>query len=253
MYPRFEDSRHGWLLFASLGLVMVLTFWCRLHASVLGAEPVGLDVSLPWACRISIGWILAAFGLRWFSARNPSPYWWPAAAIGVTVLTLTSESLLVREGMPLMLWLYEKAPLHFALAGLMTGGFWIIRKKGVPAADAQWKPPAEAARERSSDLVEVMTGTGHASIRIQDIEFLEAERNYINVHTPERTYLLRRTLASLEESLARRNFERVHRSIIVNRDKIREWRRGGVLVLRSGREVRVSRGYSRKRLDGWSR
>jgi DNA-binding LytR/AlgR family response regulator len=82
-------------------------------------------------------------------------------------------------------------------------------------------------------------------MRSEDIECLEADRNYVSVHTPQRTYLLRRTLASLEQSLQPGTFLRVHRSIIVNRAMIRERRAGGLLVLSSGRTVRVSRGFAR--------
>jgi DNA-binding LytR/AlgR family response regulator len=91
-----------------------------------------------------------------------------------------------------------------------------------------------------------MTGTGRTSVRVDDIECLEADRNYVNVHTPDRSYLLRQTLTSLEKSLQPRDFLRVHRSIIVNRAMIRERRGGGVLVLRSGRVVRMSRAFARQ-------
>jgi DNA-binding LytR/AlgR family response regulator len=94
-----------------------------------------------------------------------------------------------------------------------------------------------------------MTGTGRTRIRLQDIECLEADRNYINVYTPQRSYLLRRTLNSMEKSLPAGDFLRVHRSIIVNRAMIRERRHGGVLVLCSGRAVRVSRGFAHQNLE----
>jgi DNA-binding LytR/AlgR family response regulator len=64
------------------------------------------------------------------------------------------------------------------------------------------------------------------------------------VHTPQRSYLLRQTLGSLEKSLRSEAFLRVHRSMIVNRARIRERRSGGVLVLDSGRKVQVSRGFA---------
>jgi hypothetical protein len=247
MHLRLDVQGHGWLPVASLGLVPVFTFWCQLHGSVLGGEAVGFDVSLPWACKVSLGWIIAAFALHRFSAWNPAWPAWLGATAGVAVLTLATEALLLRGDSALTLWFYQRTPLHLGFAALLAGGFFLMR-----ARDAQSSPASGSPGERPSDLVEVMTGTGHTRIRLEDIECLEAERNYINVHTPERTYLLRRTLSSLEESLGSRNFERVHRSIIVNRAKVRERRRGGVLVLHSGREVRVSRAFSKKREEGWS-
>jgi DNA-binding LytR/AlgR family response regulator len=89
-----------------------------------------------------------------------------------------------------------------------------------------------------------MTGTGRTRVRIEDIESLEADRNYVSVHTPQRSYLVRQTLGSLEASLRSETFLRIHRSTIVNRNRIRERRPGGVLVLQSGRTVRVSRAFS---------
>lgn len=248
MNPRLEVQRHWWPVVASLSLVPTLTFWCQLHGSVLGGDPVGLDVSLPWACNVSLGWIIAVFALRRFSRRNHTGRAWTGAALCVAVLTLTLETLLLRDDTALALWLYQRAPLHLVFAGLLTAGFFLMLR----GRDGESTTAAPSANPRVFELLEVMTGTGHTRIRLEDIECLEAERNYINVHTPGRSYLLRRTLASLEESLGARNFERVHRSLIVNRARIREWRRGGVLVLDSGREVRVSRAFSRKREEGWS-
>jgi DNA-binding LytR/AlgR family response regulator len=157
----------------------------------------------------------------------------------VLSITLSSESLLVRGDEPLAVWLYEHLPLHAMFASLLVGGFLLLQSQ-VQRADAQ------AQRHSGTDMVEVMTGTGRTQVRLTDIECLEAERNYINVHTPQRSYLLRQTLSSLEKSLCPREFLRVHRSVIVNRARIRERRQGGVLVLNSGRTVRVSRGFARR-------
>ena len=76
---------------------------------------------------------------------------------------------------------------------------------------------------------------------------LQANGNYVRVHVGEVSHLHRQTLASLERSLDPARFLRIHRSAIVNIDKIRElrpWPTGEYVVLmRSGRELTLSRLY----------
>ncbi len=80
------------------------------------------------------------------------------------------------------------------------------------------------------------------------IELIRAVRDYVCITTPGRTFLVRQTMKGLEERLDPARFLRVHRSAIVNRDKVRELRHGGkgghLLLLESGEEVRVGRTYS---------
>jgi hypothetical protein len=99
----------------------------------------------------------------------------------------------------------------------------------------------------STDRMVVQTGKGESIIRRDDIEYLEAARNYVTVSTGERDYLVRNTLAKLEQQLAPGNIVRTHRSYLVNIDKIDEIRAtetgGHEIHLRSGRTVPLSRGY----------
>ena len=110
-----------------------------------------------------------------------------------------------------------------------------------------------AARTRApaatvtTDRMVVQTGKGETIVRRDDIEYLEAARNYVTVSTGEREYLVRNTLARLEEQLAPGQIVRTHRSYLVNIDKIREIRTtdtGGYEIhLESGKTVPLSRGY----------
>ena len=76
---------------------------------------------------------------------------------------------------------------------------------------------------------------------------MRAEGNYVSVHVEGRSYLCRGTLASYEERLDPRRFVRVHRSVLVNVDRIRELKpiaRGDqLLILDDGSEVRMSRHF----------
>ena len=81
---------------------------------------------------------------------------------------------------------------------------------------------SRAARARApaatvtTDRMVVQTGKGETIIRRADIEYLEAARNYVTVSTGERDFLVRNTLAKLEQQLAPGQIIRTHRSYLVN-------------------------------------
>jgi hypothetical protein len=59
-------------------------------------------------------------------------------------------------------------------------------------------------------------------VAASDIEWLEAQGNYINLHVGERVYPLRSTMAAVEALLDPAKFVRVHRSHIINLDQLAE-------------------------------
>lgn len=99
----------------------------------------------------------------------------------------------------------------------------------------------------ASDRIIVQTGKGETIIRRDDIECLEAARNYVTVSTAERDFLVRNTLHKLEQQLAPGQIVRTHRSYLVNIDKIEEIRTtdsgGREIRLQGGKTVPLSRGY----------
>jgi two-component system LytT family response regulator len=82
-------------------------------------------------------------------------------------------------------------------------------------------------------------------ISIDDIVWIRADGNYVQVRAEDRTYILRETLSSLEAKLDARRFARIHRSTLVNVRRIREiqpWFRGHhVVILDTGEQLRMSR------------
>jgi DNA-binding LytR/AlgR family response regulator len=89
-----------------------------------------------------------------------------------------------------------------------------------------------------------------------DIERIEAERDYMRLHTAGRSYLLHQTISALEERLNPGQFQRIHRSHIVRRDLITGLRHegGGVwhALLGDDMSMRIGRKYLSevKRLAG---
>ena len=79
-----------------------------------------------------------------------------------------------------------------------------------------------------------------------EIDWVEAERDYVCLHVRGRRHLLRETMGAMEDRLASSRFVRVHRSYLVNAARVRELRPVGreyAAVLRDGTELKVSRGY----------
>lgn len=84
-------------------------------------------------------------------------------------------------------------------------------------------------------------------VRVDDVEWLEAAGNYVNLHLGDKVYPLRATMAGLIDSLADRGFVRIHRSRGVNLDyvdSITPLDSGDCTVsLRSGHTVTLSRRF----------
>ena len=89
-----------------------------------------------------------------------------------------------------------------------------------------------------------------------DIDWIEAAGVYVHLHVGAKAYLYRATLGQLQERLDPKLFVRIHRSAMVNTDRIAELqpRTHGeyVVILKNGAELTLSRGY-RAQLEGWLR
>ena len=72
--------------------------------------------------------------------------------------------------------------------------------------------------------VVVPTSTGELVLDAEEIDWIEADDYYAAVHTRGRRHLIRESLSSLEARLDPARFVRVHRSAIINLDRVREYR-----------------------------
>lgn len=69
----------------------------------------------------------------------------------------------------------------------------------------------------------LVRSAGHVYfLKPEDIHWIEADGDYITIHTPNKTHLVRETLKVMEERLASAGFQRIHRSSLVNLEAIRE-------------------------------
>jgi two-component system LytT family response regulator len=100
--------------------------------------------------------------------------------------------------------------------------------------------------------VAVRTGGRTVFIDLSTVEWMDAADNYVRLHVKQREYLVRETLASLEAQIDPGRFVRVHRSAIVQIDRVAEIRAqshgDAELRLEEGTRVPVSRTW-RERLQ----
>jgi two-component system, LytTR family, response regulator len=89
-------------------------------------------------------------------------------------------------------------------------------------------------------------------LRTDEIDWIEAAGNYVRLHSGKEEHLYRETMTKLETQLNPERFARIHRSAIVNTERIKElqpWFRGDyVIVLRDNQKLTLSRTY-RSRLN----
>jgi len=85
-------------------------------------------------------------------------------------------------------------------------------------------------------------------LNTSDIDWLEAEGNYVSLHAGKASHLVRDTMSVMEAKLDSKKFLRIHRSVIVNTLRIKEmqpWSHGEyVLILQDGTRLTSSRNYA---------
>jgi two-component system LytT family response regulator len=84
-------------------------------------------------------------------------------------------------------------------------------------------------------------------LRTDEIDWIEAADNYVRLHVGSESHLLRETLGALEGRLDSGKFMRIHRSTVVNIDRMKElqpWFHGDyVVILQDGTRLNLSRTY----------
>jgi two-component system LytT family response regulator len=94
--------------------------------------------------------------------------------------------------------------------------------------------------ERGAERLVVPIATGELVIAVSEIDWIGADDYYARVHVGTKSHLLRESLASLETRLDPRRFARIHRSAIVQIDRIRSIHNEEA-ILRDGTRLPVSR------------
>ena len=103
------------------------------------------------------------------------------------------------------------------------------------------------ARDRSTDRLALKVDDRHVLIDAGTIDCIEVSDKVVIVQTAEQTYRVRETLNSIERRLTSEQFVRIHRSVIVNINRVKEiqpWFQGDyVLIMKNGKRLMSGRAY----------
>jgi len=91
---------------------------------------------------------------------------------------------------------------------------------------------------------------GTTLVLTDDIDWIAAAGHYLELHTEHKTYLIREKISEIETKLDPENFVRIHRSIILNIDRIKSlhplFNGDHLVILKDGTELNLSRTYHEK-------
>jgi two-component system LytT family response regulator len=145
---------------------------------------------------------------------------------------------------------------HYALRAFEVGALDYLLK---PFDNARFDRTLERAKERialgengkKAKQTFVIKATGQVSfVAASEIDWIEAADYYVSLHVGTKTYLLRRSMAELEQELGHDAFCRIHRSAIVRLEKVRglELNESGEydVLLMNNIRLRLSRRYRKE-------
>ena len=122
------------------------------------------------------------------------------------------------------------------------------------AALAESKTPAaevkESARPKHLERLVIKSGGRIFFLKVEEIDWIEAEGDYMNLHVGNASHLLRETMSDLAAKLDPEKFLRIHRSTIVNVERVKEiqpfFKGEHVVTLKDGKKLKMSRSYREK-------
>ncbi len=107
--------------------------------------------------------------------------------------------------------------------------------------------PDQAPHKEAFDRVVIKSGGRIYFLKIEEIDWVEGAGDYLSLHSGSSTHLIRETMGNFHARLDTQKFLRIHRSTIVNIERIKDLRplaKGEyVITLTSGRCLKSSRGY----------
>ncbi len=124
-----------------------------------------------------------------------------------------------------------------------------VAKDEVASAAKQVKALLQDVYSRHRPLERLMVKSGGkvTFLRLDEIDYLQAAGNYVRVYVGAEMHLLRETMNQLEERLKGSSFVRIHRSTIVNIERLRQLQSAFhgefTVTLVSGAQLTLSRGY----------
>lgn len=122
----------------------------------------------------------------------------------------------------------------------------LLNDLGFPSEPSHSATEVEEFSERPERFVIKSRGRVYF-LRVDEIDWIEAAGDYVCLHAGRTTHLLRQTMTAMETQLDSRHFQRIHRSTVVNLNRVRELRPADhgeyTVYLFDGTELKLSRSY----------
>ncbi len=123
-------------------------------------------------------------------------------------------------------------------------------KTGESPTDADNRKPERAAQKEPIDRVVIKSSGRIYFLKIEEIDWVEGAGDYLSLHSGSQTHLIRETMGNFHAKLDSQKFLRIHRSTIVNIERIKDIEhlvKGDyIITLTSGIRLKASRGYRRE-------
>lgn len=252
-------------------LAVSLLFWAFIYAvmtvrGVLQPDPLPVFSARRLVSTVS-GTLLFVAAALWLGRRRRRSHAELAGLIGA----LSVAAAIVLFGVQAAAeWLVEWEP-RITAAGqaswlLMWMGYfaaWLagtlfLRRPRAARGDGNQEEAGEAGEAAAATpappepVIWVQQNRRSIRLPLTDIEWAEAEGNYVRLHSPAGGGLVRSSLTGMEHRLASEGFVRVHRSALCRKAAIRGLDRSGSVphvVLASGAQVPVGRRFAAGLLD----
>ena len=242
-YPWSRQCAMGALFWLCVALALEPGNLMRWHGSLPAWHHevlrVGMASLLFGSCGPIIFWLVRAWPVR--SGRVSLKAIWHAGAISaLSLIYLTIANILAE--------LFLNGPGIGHLPQEIAANFTLLAAV-LAALDLAVHFIVPAQREQSYIRdISVKSKHGTFQLPLAQIERLEAQENYVALHTVTEVHLIRMTLSSLIGQLDPSLFTRIHRGVVINRacvEKIKSIGNGKLQVsLRSGAQTIASRAYA---------
>jgi hypothetical protein len=240
------------LIVAWAGLVLVAITYCLLHGYVAGTPYGSLEVPAKWAFG---NWGVWPFllPLCFLVVRRLAEHVnlllaavlvLPVAVVGASIFHHVFHSYFGDYG-SFLRTLYYMTPIAastYVLFSVMA--FWMMGPVMLNPATKQAHLTGAATKTESLRAVK---GRVQTNLGLDQVAFVQAARNYVELISGPDTYIMRASMKELETRLTDAGFVRIHRSYIVNRSAVIGLERGSngepLLRMAGGKTLPVGRAY----------
>ena len=139
---------------------------------------------------------------------------------------------------------FELNALDYLVKPISSDRFLTACNRAIEQAELKQKAKAGQVQEGGADFFFVKADKKLVRINLKDIVYIEGLKDYVIIRMPEDRVITLQTMKSLDERLPNANFQRIHRSYIVNLDRIEALHGNMVEVKEKGKTTSLPVGKS---------